>query len=181
MKGLEKALIALRLGKIVAFPTEGVWGMGCDPENEIAVRKLINLKERSLEKGVILVGGSLEQMEPYIDVTKYKSKLMTKWPGAHTWVVPTKKAPYWITGRHSSVALRVSNHPVILSICESFGKAIVSSSANFEGGSPARSKREVLKFFKGITIIEGYLGCLKGPTPIQNVETGEWIRKAGEG
>ena len=88
--------------------------------DEIAI--LINLnKERSIEKGLILVGGSLEQMEKYIDILKYKSRLMTKWPGAHTWVVPTKKAPPWITGKHSSVAVRVSNHPVIFSICKSFG------------------------------------------------------------
>ena len=140
MKGLQQALIELELGGVIAFPTEGVWGIGCDPENELAVKKLIDLKERSVEKGLILVGGSLEQMEKYIDILKYKSRLMTKWPGAHTWVVPTKKAPPWITGKHSSVAVRVSNHPVIFSICKSFGKAIVSSSANFEGNCPARSK-----------------------------------------
>ena len=179
MKGLHQALIELKLGGVVAFPTEGVWGIGCDPENELAVRKLINLKERSLEKGLILAGGSLEQMEQYIDVLKYKSRLMTKWPGAHTWVVLTKKAPSWITGKHSSVAVRVSNHPVIFSICKSLGKAIVSSSANLEGSSPARSKDEVQKLFKEIVIIEGSLGTLEGPTPIQDVETGEWIRGGG--
>ncbi|SVD19717.1 uncharacterized protein METZ01_LOCUS372571, partial [marine metagenome] len=111
MKGLQQALIELELGGVIAFPTEGVWGMGCDPENELAVKKLISLKERSVEKGLILVGGSLEQMEKYVDILKYKSRLMTKWPGAHTWVVPTKKAPSWITGKHSSVAVRVSDHP----------------------------------------------------------------------
>lgn len=177
MKGLQKALIALKLGGVIAFPTEGVWGIGCDPENEQAVRKLINLKERSLEKGLILVGKSLDQMEQYIDILKFKSKLMTKWPGAHTWVVPTKKAPSWIAGKHSSVAVRVSNHPVIFSICESFGKAIVSTSANLEGCSPARSKGEVQKLFTEIAIVEGSLGSLEGPTPIQNVVTNEWLRK----
>ncbi|MEC7865888.1 MAG: Sua5/YciO/YrdC/YwlC family protein [Pseudomonadota bacterium] len=177
MKGLQQALIELELGGVIAFPTEGVWGIGCDPENELAVKKLIDLKERSVEKGLILVGGSLEQMEKYIDILKYKSRLMTKWPGAHTWVVPTKKAPPWITGKHSSVAVRVSNHPVIFSICKSFGKAIVSSSANFEGSCPARSKEEVQKLFEEIVVIEGSLGTLEGPTPIQEVETGAWIRR----
>ena len=177
MKGLEEALLDLKLGKVIAYPSEGVWALGCDPKNEIAVNKLLSLKKRLLEKGLILVGASLDDMEPYIEVKKYKTKLMTKWPGAHTWVVPTKKAPSWITGKHPSVAVRVSNHPVIFLICESFGKAIVSTSANFEGSSPARSKREVQKLFKEITIIEGSLGGLEGPTPIQNVVTKEWLRK----
>ena len=108
---------------------------------------------------------------------KYKIKLMTRWPGAHTWVVPTKTTPSWIMGKHSSVALRVSNHPVILSICKLFGGAIVSSSANLQGQPPARSKKEVQKFFKGIPLVEGDLGSIKGSTPIQDIETDKWIRR----
>jgi len=175
--GLNEALVELKLGRVIAYPSEGVWGLGCDPENETAVNKLLCLKQRESDKGLILVGGSLDQMEAYIEVKKYKTKLMTKWPGAHTWIVPTKTTPPWIMGRHSSVALRVSNHPVILSICKLFGGAIVSSSANVQGQLPARSKKEVQKFFKGIPLVEGDLGNIKGSTPIQDIETGRWIRR----
>lgn len=176
MNAIEQALEKLNEGEVVAYPSEGVWALGCDPKNEIAVRELLRLKKRPLEKGLILVGANLKQMEPYIEVKKYQTKLMTKWPGAHTWVVPTKATPPWIRGRHTSVALRVSNHPVISSLCKLFGGAIVSSSANLEGDLPARSINQVLKFFNGIASVEGNLGSLKGATPIQDVETDEWIR-----
>ena len=177
MNGLKEALMELKLGRVIAFPSEGVWGLGCDPENENAVKKLLCLKQRESDKGLILVGGNLDQMEAYIEIKKYKIKLMTRWPGAHTWVVPTKTTPSWIMGKHSSVALRVSNHPVILSICKLFGGAIVSSSANLQGQPPARSKKEVQKFFKGIHLVEGDLGSIKGSTPIQDIETDKWIRR----
>ena len=105
MKGLEEALLDLKLGKVIAYPSEGVWALGCDPKNEIAVNKLLSLKKRLLEKGLILVGASLDDMEPYIEVKKYKTKLMTKWPGAHTWVVPTKKAPSKQNSTSESLAI----------------------------------------------------------------------------
>ena len=179
MKGLEEALVDLKLGKVIAYPSEGVWALGCDPKNENAVNKLLSLKKRPLEKGLILVGGSLDDMKPYIEVKKYQTKLMTKWPGAHTWVVPTSTTPSWISGNNSTVALRVSNHPVILLICKLFKGAIVSSSANLNGSPPARSKKDIKKFFKGVSSIEGKLGRLNRPTPIQDVETGRWLREPG--
>jgi len=177
MGRLKEALIDLKLGKVIAFPSEGVWGLGCDPNNEVAVAKLLRLKQRSMNKGLILVGGTLEHMKPYIEVEKYKTKLLTKWPGPHTWVVPTVSAPKWITGENFSVALRVSSHPVISLLCEKFGGAIVSSSANLQGKTPAKSRKEVEKFFKGINVVGGNIGVLQGPTPIQEIETNNWIRK----
>ena len=72
MDRLKEALIDLKLGKVIAFPSEGVWGLGCDPNNEVAVAKLLRLKQRSMNKGLILVGGTLEHMKPYIEVEKYK-------------------------------------------------------------------------------------------------------------
>lgn len=177
MSSINEALNKLRQGKVVAFPSEGVWGLGCDPENERAVKELKRLKKRSPEKGLILVGGSLKQIQPYIDLKKYKSKLMTKWPGPHTWVVPTNTTPSWIIGQYTTVAVRITRHVVIKSICRSFGGALVSTSANLQGEIPARSKEEVREYFKNIIVVDGNLGSHKGATPIQDIETNEWIRR----
>ena len=177
MDRLKEALSELKLGGVIAFPSEGVWGLGCDPNNESAVTKLLRLKQRPMDKGLILVGGTIRHMEPYIEVERYKAKLLTKWPGPHTWVVPTFSTPKWITGRNSSVAVRVSSHPVISLLCGKFGGAIVSSSANLQGETPAKSRKEVEEIFEGIKVVEGKLGILQGPTPIQEIETNNWIRK----
>ncbi len=176
MNVLKKALDDLKLGRVIAYPTEGVWGLGCDPQNEEAVNKLLKLKKRPISKGLILVGSNLEQMNPYINTEEYQNKLISKWPGPHTWVVPTKDAPVWVRGKYSSVAVRVSSHPTIVEICNNFGAAIVSTSANIQGKKPLRTKQEVEKSFDQLSIVEGSLGSLKGSTPIQDVVTERWIR-----
>ena len=176
MKGLQTALADLKLGKIIAYPSEGVWGLGCDPQNEEAVYKLLKLKKRPVSKGLILVGSNIEQMKQYININKYKEKLISKWPGPHTWIVPTEDAPVWIRGKYDSVALRVSSHPTIVEICDKFEAAIVSTSANIQGKKPLRTKQEVEKSFDQLSIVEGSLGSLKGSTPIQDVVTERWIR-----
>ncbi len=176
MKGLQNALADLKLGKVIAYPSEGVWGLGCDPQNEEAVYQLLKLKKRPVSKGLILVGSNLEQMNQYINVNKYKEKLISKWPGPHTWIVPTENTPAWIRGNYDSVALRVSSHPVIKEICEKFEAAIVSTSANIQGQKPLRTKQEVEKNFDQVSIVEGCLGGLKGSTPIQDIETERWVR-----
>ena len=177
MEGFKEALNDLRLGKVIAYPSEGVWGLGCDPRNKEAVLKLLNLKKRPMDKGLILVASNIRQMETYIDLKKYKKKLMTKWPGPHTWVVPTKTAPKWIRGEFTSVALRLTEHPVLKLICEDFQGAIVSSSANLQGERPSSTKEEVKRIFKDVSIIGGELGSLRKGTPIQDIQTEKWIRK----
>ena len=102
---------------------------------------------------------------------------MTKWPGPHTRVVPTKTAPKWIRGEFTSVALRLTEHPVLKLICEDFQSAIVSSSANLQGERPSSTKEEVKRIFKNVSIIGGELGSLRKGTPIQDVQTEKWIRK----
>ena len=74
MNGLDEALVDLKQGKVIAYPSEGVWGLGCDPVNEEAVYRLLKLKNRPVSKGLILVGSRLEQMKPYININKYKYK-----------------------------------------------------------------------------------------------------------
>ena len=176
MKGLQKALADLRLGKVIAYPSEGVCGLGCDPQNEEAVNKLLKLKKRPVSKGLILVGSNLEQMKRYININKYKEKLISKWPGPHTWIVPTVDTPIWIRGKYNSVALRVSSHPTIVEICDQFEAAIVSTSANMQGEKPLKTKQEVEKKFDHLGIVEGSLGSLNDSTPIQDIVTDRWIR-----
>ena len=177
MNGLDEALVDLKQGKVIAYPSEGVWGLGCDPVNEEAVYKLLKLKNRPVSKGLILVGSKLEQMKPYVNINKYKAKLITKWPGPHTWIVPTRTTPLWIRGNYDSVAVRVSNHPIIIEICNKFGGVMVSTSANMKGKKPVTTQQEVEELFEGLSIVEGCLGTLNSPTPIQDIQTDKWIRE----
>ena len=90
MSSLGSVLEHLKSGKTIAYPTEGVWGLGCDPENQDAIENLLKLKARSHEKGLILIASKFEHFLNFSYVKDYKDKLLTKWPGPHTWLVPSK-------------------------------------------------------------------------------------------
>ena len=102
---------------------------------------------------------------------------MTKWPGPHTWLVPSNKGvSTLITGSNNKVALRLSSHELVCELCEKFGGAIISTSANKEGLPTLTGVREIEDVFPDIKILKGRLGDLKRPSTIQDVVTGFIVR-----
>ena len=183
MKSLSSRQAArlLQQGEVIAYPTEGVYGLGCDPFNEAAVRHLLALKQRPVEKGLILVAAQVDQLLPLIAAEKALGwpRALTQWPGAVTWVFPAREqVPAWIRGQFDSVAVRVSAHPVVRALCEAFGGPIVSTSANPSGRLPALSCRQVETYFgeQLAGCVRGKLGGRPGPTPIFDGQTGRNLR-----
>ena len=179
-------LIAQRLfqGAVIAYPTEGVWGLGCFPDNEEAVARILALKQRRWEQGLILVAADIEQFEPFLQAItpSQRATLEAAWPGLETFVVPDGGvAPAWIRGKHEGVALRVSAHPVIAGICNQLGGPIVSTSANPSGKPPAKNTLRLRQYFaEGIDfVVPGELGGAPGVSQIRLLETGEILRPAG--
>jgi L-threonylcarbamoyladenylate synthase len=147
---IRQAVRALHAGGIIAYPTETVYGLGCDPLNPHAVTRLLELKQRSMEKGLILIGATLEQLLPYIDIsdTALFDKLATPTQRPTTWICPLHaNVPHWLSGRHRSIAVRITTHPLARQLCLQFGDAIVSTSANPPGLSPARNTLDVKRYF----------------------------------
>ncbi|MEO5565841.1 MAG: Sua5/YciO/YrdC/YwlC family protein [Luteimonas sp.] len=141
---ITDAVAALGRGGIIACPTESVWGLSCDPFAEASVSRLLQLKQRALEKGLILVAAALAQFDGLADwgaLPEHRvDAVQASWPGPNTWIVPaTTAVPAWITGAHPSVALRVSAHPVVVALCRAFGGPLVSTSANRAGVPAART------------------------------------------
>lgn len=167
---LQQAVNYLQKGEIVAYPTEAVFGLGCDPFNEKAMQKLLHVKQRPVEKGVILIAASLAQISDLVEIENqpWQTQIEASWPGPITWVLPVKKAlPNWITGGRDTVAVRVSNHPTVSALCQAFGGAIVSTSANLTGAEPAKSCHEIEQVFKEkVFCLQGALGNLAKPTEI---------------
>ena len=180
VSNISLAVQALKAGEVIAYPTEAVYGLGCDPFNRHALEKLFHVKQRPIEKGVILVAASVEQVLPYIELmdTEWQERVLASWPGPVTWVLPLKKAlPEWITGGRNTVAIRVSDHPIVQALCAEFGSPIVSSSANLTGLLPARSCEEVKEMFgESLLCVQGSLGILKQPTQIRDAVTGQVLR-----
>lgn len=137
-------ITSLRNGKVIAYPTEAVYGLGCDPDNQHAVATILAIKNRPINKGLILIASSYPQLKPYIDENKLTSAQLQKaqsyWPGPFTIVMPAlANTPKWLTGDFDSIAVRVSAHPVVQKLCQAFNKPLVSTSANLSG-QPAISE-----------------------------------------
>lgn len=179
---MQQAITCLLEGKIIAYPTEAVFGLGCDPFNEHAVLDLIQLKGRPLSKGLILIASNWDQIQPFIQplTLAQKKEVNNSWPGPITWVFPASDlAPTWILGDHSTIAFRMSNHPHALALCNGFQKPIVSTSANKTGQPPATTYQQVHDYFgeQLCFVIDGKVGDLKKPTIIRDLLTGRILRE----
>jgi L-threonylcarbamoyladenylate synthase len=177
----RKAAMCLDQGGVIAYPTEAVWGLGCDPWDVHAVARLLELKQRDPAKGLIVIAGTLQQVEPWLAnlSAAQQATLKASWPGPRTWLVPDVRiAPPWVRGEHASIALRVSDHPVVQGVCAAFGGPMVSTSANPAGKAPARNALEVRRYFGAAldTIVPGETGGLDRPTEIRDLLTGEIAR-----
>jgi len=155
--------------------------LGCDPENEAAVMALLSLKHRPVEKGLILVAANIDQFAPYLTAltTQQYQQLQASWPGFQTWVVPTSKAvPHWLRGNHSGIALRVSAHPLVQALCQSFGGPLVSTSANPSTEPAALDIEQVENYFSDqlAFILPGDVSNAGAPSPIIDIVTGEPLR-----
>ena len=180
---IAEVVAALRRGGVVAYPTEAVWGLGCDPRDETATMRLLALKQREVDKGLILIAADEAQLAPFIDMdaldAAQRATVRASWPGPHTWIVPASlAAPRWITGAHAGIAVRVSAHPVVIELCNAYGGALVSTSAN-RAGEPAAQAIAQLdpRIVEGVdAVLEGETGGLARPTDIRDARTGAALR-----
>jgi len=183
---VAEAAQILQQGKVLAYPTEAVWGLGCDPFNEAAFLEILRLKQRPIEKGVILLAGQISQVEHLLinidpDI---REKIIQSWTQytkaerATTWLLPADKhIPQWIRGNHSQVAVRVTNHALCTALCHAFNGFIVSTSANPAGLEPARSLQDANQYFGSeLNYLNGDLGFSREPSQILDAMTETVIR-----
>lgn len=183
-QAIKSAGTALREGRVIAYPTEAVWGLGCDPFNREAVMALLRLKERTVDKGLLLVGADMDQLSALLaplDEAQRK-RLQATWPGPVTWLIPDPEGRYpdWIKGSHSSVAIRISAHPQVQALSREFQGLLVSTSANRAGEAPIRDE-ETLRRSLGPElghILSGELGDQEQPSEIRDLLSERILRSS---
>lgn len=178
---LQLALQALAAGGVIACPTEAVWGLSCDPDSRSAVRRLLALKGRPVDKGLILVAASEAQLEFLLAglSPQQRATLSATWPGPTTWLVPHNgRVPAWVHGQHNTVAVRVSAHPAVSALCSIWGGPLVSTSANPAGRHPPRAAYQVKRYFKDQLdyLLAGAVGPSGRPTEIRDLASGRTVR-----
>lgn len=176
-------LNALNVEHVIAYPTEAVFGVGCDPDSERAVMRLLTLKKRPVEKGLILIADDFEQLKSYIDDSQLtdtqRQAVFASWPGPVTFVFPAKTTtPKWLTGQFDSLAVRVTDHPLVKALCRAYGKPLVSTSANLSGLPPCRTAEEVRQQFgHDFPVLDGPTGGRQNPSEIRDALTGQLFRQ----
>lgn len=181
-RNLQRALDALNNGGVIAYPTESVWGLGCDPFDPLAVERILRLKQRPVDKGLIVVAASIEQVQSLVRPLSGEQQQLLKstWPGPTTWLLPDPDQCYppWIRGSFSSVAVRVSAHPLVRQLCAAYGGPLVSTSANPAMLPPARSQLRVIRWFGRQVdyVLPGRLGGNAKPSVIRDLQSGKILR-----
>ncbi len=183
LQRLHAVARTVRTGGIVAYPTEAVYGLGCDPRNKRAVQRLLVLKRRSIRKGLILIAADFAQLAPFLQPLPAadQARLATTWPGPYTWLIPARpETPRWLRGEHDTLAVRVTAHPLAAALCRACGHALVSTSANFSGRPPARTalavRRQLGQHLDAL--LPGPTGGAKKPTEIRDLKSGRQQRSA---
>jgi L-threonylcarbamoyladenylate synthase len=178
---LRKLRAHLRQGGVVAYATESCFGLGCDPRNYRAVRKILKLKGRPQNKGLILIGADFRQLAPFVaPLTQQEiGSLANYWPGPTTLLLPAaRRAPKWLTGGHASIALRVTAHPDAAWLCKQLGMALVSTSANRAGNKPYKTHAACRKAFgASVLVLPGRIGKRKRPSTIMDFKSGRILRQ----
>lgn len=177
-KNIKDIKTHFRQGAVFAYPTEAVYGLGCDPKNETAVMRLLDIKQRPINKGLILIASDFYQVESYLKPLAENQLAFTQ-PSETTYIYAAEdSAPKWLTGDFDSLAVRITKHPLVRQLCTELDSALVSSSANLTGEEPATTADKVALTLKGLIsiILDGETGDLDKPTQIRDSISGHIIR-----
>ena len=177
MNTIEKATIALHAGEVIAYPTESTWGLGVDANNQNAVAKLNQLKQRPNSKAFIVLVHNINIIKHWLILTPARPRTNAGWPGPITKLFPTTaNCPSWLS-LDNRIAVRISAHPTTTALCEHFCGPIISTSAN-RSGQPVLTSAEAIRanFQHHIhSIVDGTPGH-RPPTTIICLSSGQKIR-----
>lgn len=178
---IRRAAGVLERGGVIAYPTEGVYGLGCLPGEGRAVSRILDIKERDPAMGLVLIVSDPLQLAGWVVARVDKLSLPSTPDKPVTWVVEaTAEVPAWIRGRHDSIAVRHTRHPVAAALCDAVDSPLVSTSANVSGHPPASNRFVLRRQFGTLVdyIVPGDCGPAGGASEIRDHKTGKVLRPA---
>lgn len=170
----------LKRGGVIAYPTESCYGLGCDPRHRNAVRCILKLKQRPQHKGLILIAAHYLQVADYLQAVSPADQVQLRNDAAQavTYLMPTRlSCPRWLRGKHDTLAVRLTAHPLARQLCRSARSALVSTSANRSGMRPAKSYAECQRLFGNkVWVLRGRVEKRKQPSTIRDWASGRVLR-----
>lgn len=175
---ITRAADTLLGGGVIAYPTEGVFGLGCMPDDPDALLRVLRVKQRDSGKGLILIASAKAQFDRWIDPDGSQIP-DPRASHATTWVAAAKlHVSPLLKGHHHTLAVRLTSNPIAAAICDAVNSAIVSTSANLAGRPVARNQFVLRRNFGGCVdyIVPGDCGPFSGPSEIRDLRTGKVLR-----
>ena len=180
---LDVFIEAVKVGAVFAYPTEAVYGLGCNINNKDAIKKILKIKKREVSKGLIIISDNLEKVRELIDDNYFKLFVENNSDAIPTtWLCPASNNVLpEITGSNKKVGVRITKHEVSRTLCKFLEFPIVSTSANISGQEPITNFSDCVSFFgeKVDYIIEGNIGENKKPSRIIDLLSKEILREGG--
>ena len=177
---VKDVICHLKSGEVIGYPTEAVYGIGCDPWNQSSVEKIAKIKGRERRQTFLMVASSIDQLTDLIDISRLSPQVTSSWPGHTTWLIKAKEnVPYWLQDEQTNkVGVRVSNHPLVRELCNEYGKPIISTSANISGKEEIKNQQEFIRTFSSDInyLVDGDLGDYDKASMIIDMETNKKIR-----
>lgn len=178
---IHNAAQCINQGGVVAYPTEAVYGLGCLPEAEQALQRILKIKRRPWQKGLILVASNVQQIKPYL--SQEGLALIDCFNEQHkrpvTWLLPVnQEVSPLLRGEHEKIAIRLSSNPYVKALCDAANSALVSTSAN-RAGQPEMKTAEEVRSKMGAEldmIVVGPTGGHTRPSSIIDAQTREVLR-----
>ena len=180
-QAIQKACRVLHRGGVIAYPTEGVFGLGCLPDDARAVNRVLEIKHRDPAKGLVLIAADSSQLDEWINLDDDQIDLASTASEPVTWIVSAAEdAPAWIRGDHTGIAVRVTAHPVAKALCQAAGSPLVSTSANISGRPSTRNALVLRRNLGSLVdyIVPGECGQSRGPSEIRDLASGQTLRPA---
>ena len=177
---VSQSALCLQQGGVLAYPTEAVWGLGCDPFNQRAFETILQLKRRDPAKGVIVLFANYAQLAPYLS----SPIQIQQGPRVTSYLVNIKPGamPSWIMGQHAKLAVRICEHQLVQQLIHQSGRPLVSTSLNPQGKQPAKHAFQVWRYFraalqqKQLQICQGSVGNELRPSRIIDAESQRILR-----
>jgi tRNA threonylcarbamoyl adenosine modification protein (Sua5/YciO/YrdC/YwlC family) len=147
---INKAIKILKEGGIIIYPTDTVYGIGCDIFNKAALEKIFNIKNDGITKLFSFVCSDLKDIAKYAKVSDYAYRTMKRLlPGPYTFILPAaKQVPKSLWTKRKTVGIRIPNHPIALKLVAELGNPIISTSTTTRKGKLVLDPVEIKSIFE---------------------------------
>jgi tRNA threonylcarbamoyl adenosine modification protein (Sua5/YciO/YrdC/YwlC family) len=174
---VRRAVEALKKGEVIAYPTDTVYGLGCDLMNKKAIDRLYQIKGMNRTHHLAFICPDLGDIARYAIVEDYAYRILRRLlPGPYCFILQaTREVPRLIQTKKKTVGIRIPHHEVILAIVRELGRPVISTTANREGGDAFIDPDEIDDSFPGLgMVLDGGTGGLT-PTTVVDLSGGSTV------